>query len=124
MVESFTMRPKTLDFIGEKLTYKKNPGPGSYNEVDLDPKTGRFTVSKFSDAKFSKINPNTPRFFDAKQSPGPSSYMEGDSIQGSAKYVLSQHRGNGTRAFEKTARLTFTDDSKKKAKMIPGPGDY
>lgn len=44
------------------MTYKANPGPGSYNEVDMDPKTGRFTVSKFGDSKFAKINPKTPRF--------------------------------------------------------------
>ena len=56
------MRPQTLDFIGQKLTYKKNPGPGSYQQVDMDPKFGRFTVSKFGDSKFAKINPNTPRF--------------------------------------------------------------
>lgn len=106
---SYTVRPRTLDFIGEKLTYKKSPGPGQYTEVDLDPKNGRFTVSKFGDSKFSKINPNTPRFQEIKQSPGPSSYMEGDSMRGNAKYVLSQHRGAGTRAFDNNARLTFTD---------------
>lgn len=124
MNQSYTMRPRTLDFIGEKLTYKKNPGPGSYTEIDMDPKTGRFTVSKFSDAKFSKINPKTPRFQPIKQSPGPSSYLQGDSIQGNAKYVLSNHQGQGTRAFEKNARLTFTDDFKTKSKKVPGPGDY
>lgn len=62
MHESFTMRPKTIDFIEEKKTNKKGPTPWTYKEIDLDPKNGRFAVAKFGDSKFSKINPNTPRF--------------------------------------------------------------
>ena len=62
MAQSFTMRPKTIDFVEDKMTYKKNPGPSDYQAVDLDPKTGRFSVSKYSDTKFAKINANTPRF--------------------------------------------------------------
>lgn len=56
------MRRRTIDFLEAKKTYKQNPGPGSYNEVDLDPKSGRFIISKFSDAKFAKINPTSERF--------------------------------------------------------------
>lgn len=93
------MRPRTIDYIGEKLTYKQNPGPGQYDQVNLDPKTGRFIVSKFGDSKFSKINPKTPRFPEVKDSPGPLSYQEGDSLSQGGKYILSNHRGNGTRAF-------------------------
>ena len=124
MYQSFTMRPQTIDFIEAKKTYKKNPGPGDYQTVDMEPKTGRFVVSKFGDSKFAKINPNTPRFQAIKESPGPLSYKEGDGMAGSAKYVLSQHPGNGTRAFSQTARTTFTDDWKKREQKLPGPGYY
>lgn len=56
---SFTMRPKPVDFIDKKLTYKESPGPGAHQEVDLVPRSGRFTVSKFSDSPYSVIHPNT-----------------------------------------------------------------
>jgi hypothetical protein len=32
----------------------------------MDPKTGRFAVSKFGDSKFCKINANNPRFLSIK----------------------------------------------------------
>lgn len=41
-----------------------------------------------------------------------------------AKYRLSHHKGNGTRAFSQTARSTFTDMIKSKEKWFPGPGFY
>lgn len=44
-----------------------------------------------------------------KDSPGPFSYHEGDSLSTAGKYTLSNHRGQGTRAFDHTARMTFTD---------------
>jgi hypothetical protein len=53
------MRPKPVDFIDKKLTYKESPGPGAHQEVDLVPRSGRFTVSKFSDSPYSVIHPNT-----------------------------------------------------------------
>lgn len=124
MNQSYSLRPKTVDFIEEKMTNKRTPGPGVYEAVDMDPKTGRFAVSKFGDSKFAKINPNTERFRSVKESPGPLSYREGNSLSSYGKYELSQHRGNGTRAFTKTARLTFTDDKRKREKVLPGPGYY
>ena len=66
MYESFTMRPRTIDFVEEKKTNKKAPGPGDYQAVEMEPQTGRFVVAKFGDCKFAKINPNTPRFQDTK----------------------------------------------------------
>lgn len=59
MSQCYSLRPKTVDFIQAKRTDKKTPGPGVYEAVDLDPKTGRFVVSKFGDSKFAKINPKT-----------------------------------------------------------------
>lgn len=90
----------------------------------MDPKTGRFAVSKFGDSKFCKINANNPRFLSIKQSPGPHSYKEGDSLIGNAKYILATHKGNGTRVFDHEARTTFTDRVSSKEKVIPGPGYY
>ena len=124
MSQSYSLRPKTVDFIEAKRTNKQTPGPGVYEAVDMDPKTGRFSVSKFGDFKFAKINPKTERFQTIKDSPGPLSYREGNSLSKDGKYSLSQHKGNGMRAFSKTARLTFTDDSKKREKKLPGPGYY
>lgn len=66
MTISYTMRKKTDDFIGDKLTYKKNPGPGEYEDINLEPESGRFKISKYSDTKFAKINSKPPRFQDAK----------------------------------------------------------
>lgn len=59
-----------------------------------------------------------------KESPGPLSYREGDSLNGNAKYMLSIHKGNGTRAFDHNSRTTFTDRISKKQKKVPGPGYY
>lgn len=66
MTIRYSMRAKTADVPQEKQTFRKNPGPGAYREVDMEPKTGRFTVSKFGDAKFSKIFAEPPRFKDSK----------------------------------------------------------
>ncbi len=68
------MRPKTIDVIKKNFSYLKNPGPDAYSEINLVPKTGRFMVSKFSDTKFAKINPNGDRFTTIKASPGPLDY--------------------------------------------------
>jgi len=113
------MRPKHADFIEEHLTYKKSPGPGNYQEVELVPKKGRFTVSKFGDSPMSIIHPRTERFGTIKQSPGPSNYVEGDSLNGMGKYVLSGRHSNGCRVFSKTARGTFWNPT-----TTPGPGSY
>jgi hypothetical protein len=53
-----------------------------------------------------------------KESPGPLSYREGDSLNGNAKYMLSIHKGNGTRAFDHNSRTTFTDRISKKQKIL------
>jgi hypothetical protein len=59
-----------------------------------------------------------------KESPGPLTYKEGDSLSSSAKYQLSHHRGNGTRGFTHSLRSNFTDVIRKKQKLYPGPGFY
>lgn len=121
MTTSYSIRPKTLDMIHKHLTPLETPGPGTYKTLELEPAHGRFHVSKFGDGKLAKINPKTPRFEEIKDSPGPLTYKEGDSLSNEAKYVLSQRRGRGTRAFEHEAR--FTADFWKTSKY-PGPADY
>lgn len=116
---SFSIRPKTKDVVNDNLSYISNPGPGAYQELDLDPKTGRFMVAKFNDAKLSKINPKTPRFMEYKDGPSPLTYKEKDTLNGSGKYYLSAHRGDGTRAFSKTTRPGLWPSLK-----TPGPGQY
>ena len=105
--------------IESNLTYKKAPGPGAYTDVDFHPRNGRFSVSKYNDSPLSTICSRPERFNTAKQSPGPSTYQEGDSINGDAKYVLSNRKSNGRRMFSKSAR-----DGYWKGKPTPGPGAY
>lgn len=62
--------------------------------------------SKFGDTKLASLNMKSERFERIKESPGPSSYVEKDSLTGNAKYILSNHKGNGTRVFNQTARFT------------------
>lgn len=113
------MRPKPVDFIDKKLTYKEAPGPGAHQEVELEPTSGRFAVSKFPDSPLSIIHPKSERFQLIKSTPGPSTYAEGDSINDSSKYVLSHRKSNGRRIFSRTSRDVFgnTGDT-------PGPGSY
>lgn len=100
------MRSRTLDVIAKNNTSKQTPSPTVYNTMDLEPKNGRFLISRFDDIKLSTLNMKTPRFDTIKQSPGPGSYLEKDSLTGDAKYLLSNHKGNGTRIFNQTTRFT------------------
>lgn len=122
----YTMRPKPKDFIEEKLTYKNNPGPGAYEAVDMDPKTGRYSISKFCDCKLAKIEPNRSRFdrTNSNQTPSSFHYQEKDGIQKNAKYILSKNKGSGIRAFTSSKRLTFMDEREREGKKLPGPGNY
>jgi hypothetical protein len=60
--------------------------------------------SKFSDSKLGKITDMGERFNSNKQGPGPSSYRESDTLSPSAKYILSTHKGRGSRPFNKAIR--------------------
>ena len=100
------MRPRTLDVFEKHNTAKHTPSPVAYSTIDMEPKNGRFFCSKFSDTKLSALNMKSDRFERIKEAPGPSSYVEKDSLTGTAKYLLSNHKGNGTRVFNQTARFT------------------
>lgn len=62
MTISYSMRIRTKDFNGEKLSYKKTPAPNAYKEVEMLPNSGRFKLSKFGDTKLCKINSGSARF--------------------------------------------------------------
>ena len=108
-----------MDMINKNLTYRKDPGPGAYEAVDLDPKT-KCKVSKFRAAEMGII-PRSSRFLTTKESPGPHHYNELDSITPTARYVSSQHRGRGTRPF--TRENKFTHQHWRPSKN-PGPAEY
>jgi hypothetical protein len=56
-----------------------------------------------------------------KNTPGPNSYGDLDSLSPTARYVVSQHQGRGTRPF--THERRFTHDHWKLSKN-PGPSEY
>ena len=85
----------------------------------MEPKKGRFSVSKYADSPLSTIHPKTQRIATLKQSPGPGSYFEGDCLNGEGKYILSKRKSNGCRVFSKNARNIFW-----KGDETPGPGSY
>jgi hypothetical protein len=123
MSQSFSKSKKT-DPLDSKLTFKLTPGPGTYEHINLQPESGKFAVTKFLDSRFCKINPKTPRFLDIKETPGPHTYRHGENLSRNAKYHLSHHPGQGTRAFPHCARNSFTDMKERKDKASPGPGYY
>jgi len=112
---AYTCRPRTIDFIGtaiahadKKITFRKNPGPGAYEYVEAFPQDGRTLISKFTSTKFAKIN-HSQRFTESKDSPGPHTYDNRNNFSTQGKYLLSNNRGDGTRAFSQTARVGFTE---------------
>jgi hypothetical protein len=120
---SYSMRPKTNDVLTKKLTKWENPAPNKYSEVNMEPKTGRYLISKFSDSKLAKINPNSARFNTIKASPGPNEYhRENDGLTSGAKFVLSNYKAQGTRAFSQTTR--FGSKGLWPGSTTPGPGQY
>lgn len=41
--------------IAKHLSFLENPAPTHYNSVELNPKNGKFRVSRFTDTKYSVI---------------------------------------------------------------------
>jgi hypothetical protein len=123
MSQSFT-KSKKGETLDSRMSFQLTPGPGAYEHIELEPQSGKFMVSRFSDSRFCKINPKTPRFLSIKETPGPLTYREGDSLSKDAKYQLSQHWGTGTRAFPHSSRNGFTDWVRKRESVSPGPGFY
>lgn len=60
--------------IGNNLTYRKDPGPGAYEPVELDPTKQKTKVSKFKGPQLGVI-PHSPRFRTIKDAPGPDHYQ-------------------------------------------------
>ncbi len=102
---SYSIRPKTIDTIERHLSYKDAPGPGAYEAVELDPTKLRTKVSKFEGPKLgTKLT--SPRFQSIKDAPGPLTYAELDNLSPNARYIVSSHRGRGTRPFTREKRFT------------------
>ena len=57
-------------------------------------------------------------------SPGPSNYVRKDNFNSIGSYTLSQHKGQGRRPFDRSARKNFTDIFKQMSATLPGPGEY
>jgi hypothetical protein len=105
---SYSMRPK-LDFNSERKNKRGIPGPGTYQDINLRPETGKFVFSKFKDVSIPQINLNSPRFDKERFSPGPQTYVYDDGLSNKGKYVQSKHKGSGVRSFSHSMKLTFTD---------------
>ena len=102
---SYSIRPKTIDSVQRHLSFKEAPGPGTYEAVELDPTKLKTKVSKYEGPKLG-IALTSPRFQTVKEGPGPHHYGELDSLSPTARYVVSSHRGRGTRPFTREKRFT------------------
>lgn len=117
---SYSMRSKTIDTVSKKLSFRKNPGPGAYEAVDLHNPALKSLVSKYRGATLCAAI-TSPRFPKTRDGPGPQTYLESDSLSATARYVASQHRGRGTRPFTREKR--FTHDHWRPSRN-PGPTEY
>lgn len=90
--------------VERNLTYKKDPGPGAYDAVEsttkLGPKAQQISTRKLG------IIPHSQRFYTIKDGPGPQKYNDLDGLSATARYVVSSHRGKGTRPFTREKRFT------------------
>lgn len=101
MTTSYSIRPKTVDVIKKHISFLDNPAPNQYNSVELNPKNGRFKISRFGDAKLSVISKDR-RFKDkGEKTPGSNAYKTPDGFNDKGKFILSHRRGKGTRPFDK-----------------------
>ena len=56
MTISYTHRPRTIDVNREKLSFKRDPGPGTYESLEMTPSNGRPKLSKNGNVRLSVIN--------------------------------------------------------------------
>lgn len=106
--------------IERNLTYKRDPGPGAYEAVELDPTKIKTKVSKFKGPPLGVI-PHSQRFLTIKEAPGPHNYNDLDGMSATARYVVSSHKGRGTRPFTRERR--FTHEHWRPSRN-PGPSEY
>lgn len=78
-------------------------------------------LSKYNDTKLAKISPNTKRFLEIKYTPGPSDFVRKDDFSSHGSYVLSKHKGEGTRPFNRDQKIDFTQRFRKLSLTLPGP---
>jgi hypothetical protein len=106
--------------MAKHLSYLKTPGPGKYESLELNPKNGKFKISKFSDSKLTVIG-KEKRFKPLHTTPGPLDYKAVDNFSDRGKFILSQRRGKGTRPFDNEKKFTV---AYWKHNENPGPGAY
>ncbi len=86
----------------------------------MDPTKLRTKVSKFQGPKLG-VGLTSPRFSNIKDTPGPHSYIELDSLTPTARYIVSHHQGRGTRPFTREKRFTHNHW---RPSRNPAPSDY
>lgn len=124
MTISYTNRPRTSDVNGEKLSYKKVPGPGTYESLEMTPASGRPNLSKNKRVRMSVINKDI-RFKPIKSvSPGPNMYNSIDDLNRNSKYFSSRRKGEGTRPFDQEEKFTHRYWRSWRDNLKPGPGSH
>ena len=114
------MRSRKSDSIDKNLTYRKDPGPGTYESGELTTSKGRILSSKHRSTQYG-VTMTSPRFASIRNAPGPQSYKQIDTMSPSSKYVVSNHRSRGTRPFTQEQRFNYPHWNGTKN---PGPGAY
>lgn len=118
---SYTHRAKTVDVIAKNLSFLETPAPNQYKSVELNPKDGKFRISRFSDTKLSVIGKGK-RFNNSKEiNPSPATYQAIDDLNTKGKFILSQRRGKGTRPFDKEMKFSH---GYWKTNENPSPAEY
>ena len=93
MTISYSHRPRTSDFNGDRLSFKKVPGPGSYESLEMTPNSGKPLLSKNRTVKLANIDRDI-RFKPLKtKSPAPSKYKTIDNLSDKSKYYSSLRKG-------------------------------
>ena len=126
MTISYSHRPRTsdLDFNSKRLSYKKAPGPGAYESLDMTPSSGKPKLSKNRKVKLANIDRDT-RFKPTKSiSPGPNVYNSIDNLSRDSRYYSSLRRGEGTRPFDQEGKFTHRYWRSWRDNFKPAPGAH
>ena len=111
---------------------KNNPGPAEYLFDDKMNRTGKYFTGKYRSSGSKVWNPPSSQRFNKSSTgvPAPGNYHPVNEMSDSGKYVLSSHKGQGKRRFDREFRNNFVDEPSKITKSMayvmvaPGPGNY
>ena len=70
---SFSMRPRTVDTVSKHFSFRKSPGPGTYDAPELKDFNLKSNISKYKGATLC-VAQTSPRFTNIRDSPSPQSY--------------------------------------------------